>query len=125
MHTLYLPDGRGLILKGRSAGMSTKGLQRLLRAQPTKENTMKPSLGRVVLYTLTKQDKMEARFDQNKDAADVLPADVVHVSEDGSTVDLRVKGRGIYEFPYLASVPAAPADPGTGEPGTWHWPPRV
>lgn len=86
----------------------------------------KPSIGRIVHYTLNDTDKTDQAFDLVDPASDTLPAIVVGVNVDETTVDLRVFGRSHRDLPYLPNVPFVElgVDDKADTPGTWHWPPR-
>lgn len=72
---------------------------------------MNPTIGRIVIYTVTPPDDM-----RNNGAAE-CPAIIVRVFDDGK-VNLKVFLDNA-QTTWVTSVLEGTA------PGTWHWPPRV
>lgn len=83
---------------------------------------MKPTLGRIVLYSVTQLDAeslMPGHDGMNRPSPGALvPAVVVAVFGEGSHVNLRGLVDGDVSPPWWTS-----RSEGT-EPGTWQWPPR-
>lgn len=83
------------------------------------------SASRIVLYVLTDLDKQDASFSPLSDdeVPDTMPAMVVKVDDTGTrqAVTIRVISDSNGNLPRLTQIPHSDG----GEPGTWHWPPRV
>lgn len=77
----------------------------------------KPSIGRVVIYNTTEEDKKEMEFTPNCNVQEKLPACIVAVSNE-TKVNLTVVCDGELGL-WKTSVKQG------DEPGQWNWPPRV
>jgi len=73
---------------------------------------MKPTIGRIVIYTLPTDSTL------GNNGALEAPATVVRVFGDSGKINLKVHLDGPSDH-WATSI-----DEGTS-PGTWHWPPRV
>ena len=82
--------------------------------------SMKPTIGRVVIYTTT-QDEREAMKNSNQNVAEQLPGIVVSVHGDDENAPINVKVLMDGDGPDLWKTSIQRGD----QPGEWQWPTRV
>ncbi len=82
---------------------------------------MKPTLGRIVIYNTTSEDRNVMIANMNCNVQEKLPAEVVATFEgyENGECNLKVRMDGDMSDMWKTSVPQGDAE------GNWNWPPRV